>query len=412
MKILLGNKFFYLKGGSEYIFFDTAEYLKAKGHKVIFFSMEHPKNIFSSSPRYFISNVDYESGGFGSRIKNSLDVLYSFEAKRKIIDLIEKEKPDIAHLHNIYHQISPSILHGLKRFNVPVVLTLHDYKMVCPSYLMLYDGEICEACRNKRYYNCFLKGCTKDSRAKSLLSTIEMYLHHNILHIYDLVDIFISPSRFLKNKLEEMGFKKKIIHLPNFIRQEEFIPCYEWQDKAIVYFGRLSAEKGIFTLIDAVKKIKTLTLKIIGEGPVEKDIKVKINKEGIGNAILLGYKTKEELGREIANSMFVVLPSEWYENNPRSVIEGFAYGKPIVGSRIGGIVEMVKDNVTGLTFEPGNPEDLRMKIEYLMGNPDKIKEMGKSARLAAEKEFSSQRHYDGLMETYNHAINSLAARKI
>ncbi|MCX5687427.1 MAG: glycosyltransferase family 4 protein, partial [Candidatus Omnitrophica bacterium] len=149
----------------------------------------------------------------------------------------------------------------------------------------------------------------------------------------------------------------------------------------------------------------------IGEGPVEKDIKAKIDNEGVENVVLLGYKTKQELGREIANSMFVVLPSEWYENNPRSVIEGFAYGKPVVGSRIGGIVEMVKDDVTGLTFEPGNSEDLHMKIEYLASNPSKIIEMGKSARLVAEKEFSGQRHYDGLMEIYNQAINSLAARK-
>jgi glycosyltransferase involved in cell wall biosynthesis len=403
VKILFGNKFFYLKGGSEYIFFDSAEYLEQKGHKAIFFSMRHPQNISSIYEEYFVSNIDYNNGGIGNRIRGSLNVLYSFEARRKAVELIEKERPDIAHLHNIYHQISPSILHAFKRFNIPVVLTLHDYKMVCPAYSMLRGGEICEACRDGSYYNCLLKGCSQNSRLKNLLNTIEMYLHHDILHIYDLVDTFISPSIFLKNKLEEMGFKGRMVYLPNFIKLDGISPVYNWKERSIVYFGRLSKEKGIFTLIEAAKKINAIMFKIIGEGPLEKDIRTKISAENIRNVKLLGYKRGEDLKMEILKSMFIVLPSEWYENNPRSIIEGFAYGKPVIGSRLGGIPELVRDNETGLTFESGNAEDLRIKIEYLTNHQDKIIEMGKNARLFVEKELGADRHYEGLIRIYNQA---------
>jgi glycosyltransferase involved in cell wall biosynthesis len=167
----------------------------------------------------------------------------------------------------------------------------------------------------------------------------------------------------------------------------------------------LSNEKGIFTLIEAAKKIKGVIFKIIGEGPVEKDIRDKISAEKIGNIKLLGYKTGEDLRNETLKSMFIVLPSEWYENNPRSILEGFAYGKPVIGSRIGGIPEIVKDTITGLTFEPGNAEDLRIKIEYLINNKNKIVEMGMNARLFVEQEFNAEKHYERLIEIYHQVMD-------
>lgn len=401
MRILFANKFFYLKGGSEHVFFDTAQYLEDKGHEIVSFSMRHPHNLRSANDRYFVSNIDYGSSGFKDKIKASLNVLYSFEAKKKIERLIKEQRPDIAHLHNIHHQISPSVLTSLKKFKIPVVLTLHDYKMVCPSYSMISNKKTCEACRDGMYYHCFLKRCNKGSRMKSLLNTIEMYLHHKILHIYETVDIFVSPSMFLKNKLREMGFKGNIAYLPNFIKSEEIIPRYDWDEKSIVYFGRLSMEKGLFDLIEAVKDIKGITLKIIGEGPLEKEIKDKINIEKIDNVILLGYKKGEGLSDEIRKSMFVILPSTCFENNPRSIIEAFSLGKPVIGSRIGGIPELVKDNQTGLTFEAGDSDDLRLKIECLINSPDRIMEMGRNARVFVEKAFNAEKHYQGLMEIYN-----------
>jgi len=365
--------------------------------------MKSSHNLSSKYENYFVSSVDYKKTGFKNRVNISFKLLYSFEAKRKMRQLLIDEKPDIAHLHNIHHQISPSILPVLKEFKIPVIMTLHDYKMCCASYLMIANGSICEACKNGKYYQCLLKKCVKDSRSKSLLNTMEMYLHHNILKIYDLVDIFISPSKFQKAKLEEMGFNKKIIHLSNFVKIEDFVPIYNWEGRSISYFGRLSEEKGIGTLINAVKGLD-VKLKLFGDGPIKNDFLSRIKNERLANIDLLGYKTGEELKKEIKKSMFFVIPSECYENNPRSVIESFALGKPVVGSRIGGIPELVKDNETGLTFEPGNSEDLRKKIEYLVNNPNKVIEMGKNARAFAERELNAEIHHNKLMKIYEKAI--------
>ena len=234
-----------------------------------------------------------------------------------------------------------------------------------------------------------------------------MYLHHKILRIYDLVDVFISPSRFLKDKLQAMGFKGRIEVLSNFINPADFVPKYEAVEQSICYVGRLSKEKGVATLIEAVKGLD-VTLKIIGDGPLRENLELgswsseekSSNSELQTNIQFLGYKTGDELKDKIKKSMFLVIPSENYENNPRSVIEAFALGKPVVGARIGGIPELIKDHETGLTFEPGNVEDLREKIDYMVNHPDKVIEMGRNARRFVEKELNAEKHYERLMEVY------------
>jgi len=404
MKILMVNKFFYLKGGSEGVFFDEAELLKNKAHEVAFFSMNDERNFPTGYSKYFVTNIDYQNTKkFQGKIKGALDILYSLEARKKMSSLLCEDKIDIAHLHNIHHQISPSIIEELKKHKIPIVMSLHDYKMVCPSYSMFADGKTCERCKNGKYYRCFLKKCTKNSFLKSALNVVEMYLHHKLLNIYDLVDVFISPSKFLKEKLKEMGFKGEVICLPNFINLEDFEPSYDYKERSIIYFGRLSEEKGLFTLVEGVKGID-IKLKIIGDGPLEKELESKVKEDRLDNIFFTGYKKREELKEKIRKSMFMVLPSEWYENNPRTVIEAFALGKPVIGARIGGIPELVQDGITGLTFEPGNVEDLRDKIKYLMSNPEKISEMGRNARKFVEKELNSERHYKQLIEIYQLAM--------
>ena len=399
MKILLVNKFFFRKGGAETVFFDTAKILKDKGHGICFFSMHHANNITSSYEKYFISNVDYENNSLKNIFKASGRILYSVEAMRNVERLIEKEKPDIAHLHNIYHQISPSFLSILKKKKIPIVLTLHDYKLVCASYSMLSNLTVCESCRNGKYYNCFLKRCVKSSTAKSFLNTIEMYLHHKIMNVYNLVDCYISPSQFLKQKVKEMGFAGRIKYLPNFIQLSHFSPRYDWKEKTIVYFGRLSHEKGLLTMIRAVKNLD-IKLKIIGDGPLRNYLQSMVKNTDTRNVSFLGYKSGKELKDEICKSMAVIVPSEWYENNPMSVIEAFALGKPVIGARIGGIPELVQDNETGLTFKSGNQLDLREKICTLLSDPKSISQMGRNARHFAESRLSEETHYQGLMKIY------------
>jgi len=404
MKILLVNKFLYPRGGDALRTLETGNLLSSHGHRVVFWGMEHPSNPEYPYCDYFVSHIDFNNpGGLKRQLQIACNMLYSFEAKRKIDKLIEIERPDIAHLHNFAHQISPSILHVFKKYDIPVVMTMHDYKLFCASYAMLSKNRICELCRGGRYYHCFLEGCVKDSRLKSLLNTVEMYLHHRVLDIYDLIDVFISPSIFLKEKAAEMGFRKKIVHLPLFLNLQDFEPCYNWEQNTVVYFGRLSREKGLSVLIDAVEGIPDLRLKVIGDGPLRESLEAEVKNRQIDNIQILGFRGGTALRDEIKKAMFVVVPSVWYENYPFTVVEGFALGKPVVAAKIGGIREMVKEYETGLTFEAGNSGDLREKILTLLENPGEIVFMGKKARLFVEQELHPEKHYLKLMETYRQA---------
>jgi glycosyltransferase involved in cell wall biosynthesis len=383
MKILLVNKFFYPRGGAENSFFETARLLERNGHSVAFFSMEHPKN----NPSAFALLHNLRAAG---------RIHYSFEARKKIEKLIEAERPDIAHLNNISHQISPSIIDSLRKFGIPIVMSLRDYKLTCPVYTLLRDGKLCEECSGGRFYKVFTNRCTK-------VNMTEMYLHHQLMHIYDKIDEFISPSRFLLEKTLEMGFKGSINHLPNFVNTAEYTPSYSSEGDSIVYVGRLSEEKGVSTLIESVKDVD-IKLKIIGDGPLMSRLQEEVRASGQNNVFFLGFKSGDELKDEIRNSLFSVIPSEWYENNPRSVLEAFALGKPVVGARIGGIPELVKDNETGFLFTSGSSGDLNCKIKLLLDKKPVLISLGKNARKFVEDGFNPETHYAGLMKIYETAV--------
>lgn len=407
MKILLVNKFFYPKGGAENSFFETAKLLERNGHKAVFFSMNHPENLPCAFEPYFVSNVDLnENGGFMNNLRTIGRIHYSFEAKKNIEKLIAVEKPDIAHLNNISHQISPSIIDSLRKSGIPIVMSLRDYKLTCPVYTLLRDGKLCEECSGGRFYKVLANRCTKGSVSKSAVNMTEMYLHHKLMHVYEKIDEFISPSRFLLEKTLEMGFKGSINHLPNFIPVSEYTPSFSIEGNSIVYLGRLSEEKGVATLIESVRDLD-VTLKIIGDGPLMPRLHEQIRARGQKNVVFLGFKTGKELKDEISSSLFTVIPSEWYENNPRSVLESFALGKPVIGARIGGIPELVKDGKTGLLFTPASSEDLKAKISALLQKKPAIISLGKNARQFVEEEFNPEIHYSGLMRIYEKARSKL-----
>jgi len=237
-----------------------------------------------------------------------------------------------------------------------------------------------------------------------MVNVAEMYLHHRVLKIYDKIDLYISPSRFLKGKVEEMGFRGEVLHLSNCVELAGFKPTFDPRENSIVYVGRVSHEKGVETLIDAVRETPGVRLKIIGDGPLKGYLEEKVLSEHIVNVAFLGYRTGEDLHDEIRNSMFLVIPSECYENNPRTVIEAFAMGKPAVGARIGGIPELVQDWETGLTYTSGDTADLREKIALMLENKNRIPEMGRNARAFVERELNAELHYRKLMEIYQLAM--------
>lgn len=405
MRVLLVNKYFFRKGGAETYFFSLADLLKKHGHQVDFFSMRHAKNHDTPYDRYFVEYWNNKDHSLANITKASGRLLYSVEARKKIQRLLSNHRPDLVHLNNIYHQISPSILHTIQKHRIASVMTIHDLKMVCAVYAMYNREKICEACKDGKHYHCFLNKCVKNSRLKSLLGSMEMYLHHWLLNIYSLIDIFISPSQFIKNKLLESGFKGTIEYLPNFVELEGFQPQYKWENASIVYCGRLMRNKGVMTLVDAVKPLDDIVLNIIGDGPLRPWIEEKIEKEHINNIQLLGFQSGKNLHTHIKRAMFTVVPSELYENNPLAVIESFSLGKPVIGSRIGGIPELVIDNFSGLTFAPKDASDLRHKIKWLKSNPELIVQMGINARKYVEQNLSAEKYYERIESLYKDVVN-------
>ncbi len=408
MRVLMINKFLYPRGGDAIVTLNTGSLLEGYGHEVVYWGMKNSQNHSFLHEDFFIDEVDLNAGGgVGHQLRIAGNMLYSLEAKRKVQALITHAgKPDIVHLHNFAHQISPSILHIFRKYNIPCVMTMHDYKIVCAAYTLFAQGKLCEKCSNGAHINCFFETCVKSSKVKSLLNSMEMYLHHSILRIYNFIDIFISPSTFLKEKVCAMGFKKPVEVLPNFIDISNYDPEYTVQGKTICYIGRLSKEKGIATLINAVKNLEGVQLKIIGDGPLRNELEEGVHLRGVNNVSFLGYLSTEELKEEIRRCQFTVTPSQWYENNPRSIIESFALGKPVIGARIGGIPELVRDGETGFTFEHGNAKDLAEKISMLISNPTLCAVIGKCARRWVEEQINSNIHYERLIEIYQQAIGS------
>ena len=418
MNILHVNNYHYLRGGSEAVYFNTAEVMERHGHQSLFYSMTDPHNRSCRTSGYFAPQVDFASGGtLTGQMKKAARLLYSNDAKRRLSRLVDAHEIDIAHLHNIYHELSPSVIDALEERHVPMVMTLHDYKMVCTSYSMLAEDGPCEACAGGRYYHAIKKRCVKGSALKSMLASLEIYLHRTVLAIYDKVDVYISPSLFLKNKLQEMGFKRKIVHVPNCIDTEKMLiaagkPHYR-DNATLTYFGRLSSEKGLWTLLHTAEKLQAnrknrearrIRIKIVGDGPLRRALERRAKNDGLSNVTFSGYLSGRALYDEVARSVAVIVPSEWYENNPLSVLEAFALGRPVVGARIGGIPELVKDKETGLTFEPGNADDLCEKILALTADRSLCARLGENARDLVTSLFSPERYYARLMEIYGEVL--------
>ena len=399
MRILFANKFFHLKGGAETVFFQEREFLLAQGHHIIDFSMMDDRNFFSPYSSFFVSNIDYhQNSGVVTKAKQAIKFIHSSEAVNKLEELICREKPELAHLHNIYHQLSPAIIPVLKKHGVKVVLTLHDYKLICPAYICLNKGKVCEVCQGRNFWKASMHNC-QDSRAKSLLLTIEA-TWHKWRGSYDGVDVFLSSSRFMADLTARRISSEKIKVLRNGIDVNKYHPAFN-DDGYALYFGRLSREKGVETLLRAAACIsRELKLKIVGTGPLKNEL-----QDSYPEAEFLGYQSGEKLKNLVARAAFVVVPSEWYENCSMVVLEAMALGKPVIGSRIGGIPEQIDEGKTGLLFEMGNVEELVEKMQVLASDSTLRTAMGRAARERLEKEYSFTQHCRQLTTFYEEVLD-------
>lgn len=409
MKILMVNKFFYIKGGSETYYFALKRLLESKGHEVIDFSMKDPKNFESPYSEYFVDAVDYNGEtGAKEKLRAAMNIIYSKEAKRKFEKLVIDTKPDVVHLHIFQHQLSPSILDICKKYNLPVVYTAHDLKMLCLNYVMMTHGEICEKCKGGHYINCAKQKCVKDSFAKSMINVCEGYLH-KWRKSYDAIDRIVTPSEFYHRKFLDFGVApERVLHLANFLdRERPEVNPIENGGKYFLYFGRLSREKGIMTLIRSYEKYREsggeALLYIVGNGPCMDEISAYVKEKNLESISLLGFKSGQELIDIVGNAKAVILPSEWYENGPYSAIEAIQCERPVIGSELGGIPELIDGN--GYIFNHGNVEEL---AELLLKFPEtgtaEHTELCRKSGELFNKNHVASAHYPVLERVYNEAI--------
>lgn len=381
--------------------FEESEYLRSRGDEVSVFGRYQSGALVSESPDLFPSLVDLEGLSWRKRIAAIPRIIYNKDTGRKFGEYLDRARPDVAHGHNIYGGLTTAIIDTCREREIPFVLTLHDYKLACPSYLMLDRGRVCTKCVGGHYFHCLCSRCHKGSAIISAISTVEAYFN-DWLGKYDGAAKLISPSRFLLEQMVSHGVaRKKLKHLPNGVELSRF--QVEFKDSGyFLYLGRLSPEKGIATLIRAATGCG-MRLRIVGDGSQLAQLNSLALAQGT-DVSFEGRKTGRELTSLIRDAAFCVVPSEWFENASMTVLEAMAYGKAVIGARIGGIPEQIVDQETGLLFESGNVEELAAAIRTLIADPQKRQQMGRAGRERVEKEFSLQRHCELLRGVYSETV--------
>jgi len=385
MKILLANKFYYRRGGADIFVLNLEQILKSHGHEVAVFAMDYPDNIDTPWKKYFPSNM-YNLRAFIRPFGDK-------ETKTKFQKLLDDFKPDVVHLNNIHTQLSPIIAEIAHQNGIRVVWTLHDYKLLCPNYLCLRKGKNCELCfEPDAKKNCFKYSCMKGGKIGSWIGYMEA-MKWNRERLEACTDLFVCPSQFMADKMIQGGFEtSKQHHLCNFIDTEK-CKSEEYTDRKdyFCYVGRLSHEKGVSTLIEAAKQLP-YKLVIIGGGPIAEELK----SIATDNIEFVGYKGWDEIKQLVGHARFTVIPSEWYENNPLSVIEAECLGTPVLGARIGGIPELIEENVNGMTFTSADVNDLKQKITDMWNASFDYNTIATTSQQA----YSAETYYEKIMEIY------------
>lgn len=399
-RLLAINNYFYRRGGAETVFFDQMGVFEALGWDVVPFAMQHNQNEPSPWSEYFVSEIEYgQQAGPLRRVAQAASVIYSFEARRNIARLIEKARPSIAHAHNVYHHLSPAIFSTLKSADIPVVMTVHDLKLACPAYKMLRAGRVCEDCRGGRIDNVLRHRCIKNSATLSAVVLAETMVHRFLGLYRNKVDRLVVPSRFYLEKLIEWHWpREKMVYIPNFVDVNQYRTAWDEGDY-FVFAGRLAPEKGIATLIRAVAR-SGQRLIVAGTGPEDGALR-QLAEESGANVRFVGHLSGENLHRLIGQSLALVLPSEWYENAPVSILEAYALGRPVIGAAIGGIPEMIREGETGLLAAPGNVEELADVLSTMAAysHLDRSR-MGAAGRAWIATDFSSDAYRDRTLNLY------------
>lgn len=379
MKILIVHNQYQFKGGEDSVVFSEAELLQSHGHEVRFF---------------YKDNKEIENQSKLALLKQTI---WAKEVNQEVKQILTEFAADVIHVHNTFPLISPSIYWLAQELSIPVVQTLHNFRLLCPQAMFLRKGKVCEGCLAKNPWRSVIYGCYRGSRAQSMVLSAMLVIHRLIGTWSNKVDRYIALNNFCKNKFIEGGLPAtKIVIKPNFIKSPDMKNCQ--QRDGFLFVGRLSQEKGIGVLAEAAKKLEDMRFYVAGIGPEEGKV---VN---ISNLVLLGALSKEMVTKKMLATRALIVPSVWYENFPMTIVEAYASGLPVIASNIGALQEIIIDGETGLLFEAGSSYDLSQKIKWMEQNPDKALEMGKKARKYYENYLSEEKNYQMLMSIYNEAI--------
>jgi glycosyltransferase involved in cell wall biosynthesis len=394
--VLLIHNYYQQRGGEDAVVEAERDLLLSRGHGVA---------------TYFRHNREIQPDGFFSAAHLGLQTVWAHESYRELLSLLKRERPDVAHFHNTLPLISPAAYYACREAHVPVVQTLHNYRLLCPAGSSFREGQICEECVEHNLLRSLRHGCYRNSRAATA-AVASMLAFHRARHTWtELVDCYIALTEFSRQKFIAAGLPaEKIVVKPNFVHPDPG-PRLGLGELAL-FVGRLSPEKGLHTLLSAWKRLGNhVPLHIVGDGPLLHELDLEKSRRGLSSLVFRGRLSRESTLENIKRARFLALPSECFENFPLAIVESFACGVPVVASRLGAMAEIVADGRTGLLFTPGDAEDLAAKVEWVWTHPQEMAAMGRTARAEYEAKYTPARNCELLMQIYERAMAAHGANQ-
>ncbi len=404
MKILFCNKYNFRFSGTEAYLFEVMNLLRANGHEAELFSMADPRGVATPYDQYFVPTIDFKKPEhWPGKIRLATHAIYSRETRRRLRAMLAEFRPDIAHVRNIYHHLSPSLLWELKAQNVPVIYHINDFKLLCPSYNLVSRGEACELCRNGKFWHVLRSSCYPGLGARLTLAA-EAYVHRWLGTYRRCVTRFLAPSEFVRNKFAEHGWDAANFDVLPHFQATPPVATRDAKHAPILYFGRLSAEKGVADLLHAMHKLPELKLVVAGDGPERQKLEAIAATLGLQNVVFAGHMAHEQLDGLIANSRFTILPSHAYETFGKTILESYAHARAVIATDLGSRRELIEPGRTGLLYEAGNIRELVGAISLLCSQPGLADEMGQAGREKVLGSFTAESHYRALIDVYQRAM--------
>lgn len=412
MRILYCNKYNYPFSGTEVYLFEAMQLMRARGHETALFSMQDGRGDETPYDRHLVRAINFKTkGGFWQKTKQAAHAIYSIEARKKIRAMIRDFRPDVAHVRNIYHHLSPSILWELKAQGVPVLYHVNDFKLLCPSYNMVSQGRACEACKGGAFWHAMGRNCYPGLGARTAL-TAEAYAHRWAGTYRKCVDLFLAPSEFVRQKFVEHGWDATRFEVLSHFQEVAPQPVSSVAENGtVLYFGRLSPEKGISDLLEAIRQLPELRFVIAGDGPERGKLQQMANAYELQNVQFVGHVDRAERDRLIAESRFTVMPSRAYETFGKTILESYALGRAVIASDTGSRRELVRPGETGLLYRCGDVNHLARSIEMLASQPELAERMGQAGRELVSRRYTAEEHYQQLVNLYQDLVAKKAEKR-